>query len=438
MQGDNISYVRTKMLPEATPPVSQQGIVKWVRENLFSSWLNAILTVASIAAVYYVLSGFLPWAISPTWSGTSLANCRDILSEAGRVDDHGTHGACWGVIRDRWEQLMFGFYPNDSYWRPTTALVLFLISILPVLFTSLPRKLLIGTAVAPLILFWLIWGGSLWTPITVGVGFVLGAAAFKIGSDRSGLIVAVLASLLVTILFWLFLSGPIATVLGKVIPIYLEPVRSKDIGGFMLAVIIGLAGIVLSLPLGILLALGRSSDMWIVNKLSTGFIEVIRGVPLIVWLFTASLLLNYFLPPGTTFDLMLRVIIMVTLFSAAYIAEVVRGGLAALAKGQYEAADSLGLDYWKSMRLVVLPQALKISIPGIVNTFIGLFKDTTLVMFIGLFDPLGLISAIRATTDWNGVYWELYVFIAIVFFIFCYSMGRYSLYLERKLRREHR
>ena len=168
------------------------------------------------------------------------------------------------------------------------------------------------------------------------------------------------------------------------------------------------------------------------------FIEVIRGVPLIVWLFTASLLLNYFLPPGTNFDLMLRVIIMVTLFSAAYIAEVVRGGLAALPKGQYEGGDSLGLSYWQSMQLIILPQALKISIPGIVNTFIGLFKDTTLVVFIGLFDPIGLAGAIRASTDWNGIYWELFIFIGVMFFIFCFSMGRYSLYLENKLQREHR
>jgi general L-amino acid transport system permease protein len=132
------------------------------------------------------------------------------------------------------------------------------------------------------------------------------------------------------------------------------------------------------------------------------------------------------------------VIIMVTLFSAAYIAEVVRGGLAALPKGQYEGGDSLGLNYWQSMRLVVLPQALKISIPGIVNTFIGLFKDTTLVVFIGLLDPIGLTGSIRASTDWNGIYWELYIFIGLMFFIFCFSMGRYSLYLEKKLQREHR
>ena len=206
----------------------------------------------------------------------------------------------------------------------------------------------------------------------------------------------------------------------------------------MLAIIIGTSGIVLSLPLGIMLALGRQSSMPLIKWVCVSFIEVIRGVPLIVWLFTASLLLNYFLPPGTNFDLLLRVIIMVTLFASAYLAEVVRGGLAALPKGQYEAADSLGLDYWKSMRLIVLPQALKISIPGIVNTFIGLFKDTTLVVFIGLRDPLGLTNAIRATAEWNGIYWELYVFVGMLFFVFCFFMSRYSMYLEQRLRTDHR
>lgn len=167
-------------------------------------------------------------------------------------------------------------------------------------------------------------------------------------------------------------------------------------------------------------------------------IEFIRGVPLITLLFTASLLLNYFLPPGTTFDLILRVIIMVTLFASAYMAEVIRGGLAALPKGQYEAADALGLNYWKAQRLIIMPQALKISIPGIVNTFIGLFKDTTLVVFIGLLDPIGLSNAIRADTNWNGIYWELFIFIAALFFIFCFGMSRYSMYLERKLKTDHK
>jgi len=182
----------------------------------------------------------------------------------------------------------------------------------------------------------------------------------------------------------------------------------------------------------------RKSNLPIIHISSVTFIEVIRGVPLIVWLFTAHLLLNLFLPPGTKIDAILRVIIMVTLFASAYMAEVIRGGLAALPRGQYEAADSLGLDYWKSMRLIILPQALKISIPGIVNTFIGLFKDTTLVVFIGLLDPVGLSNSIRATAEWNGIYWELFIFIGLLFFIFCYFMSRYSQYLERRLQTDHR
>jgi general L-amino acid transport system permease protein len=157
-------------------------------------------------------------------------------------------------------------------------------------------------------------------------------------------------------------------------------------------------------------------------------------VPLITLLFVASVLLNYFLPPGTSFDLILRVVIMVTLFSSAYMAEVVRGGLAALPEGQYEAAAALGLNYWKSTRLIILPQALKVSIPGIVNSFIGLFKDTTLVSVIGLLDPVGLLNPIRATPQWNGVLWELYLFVAVFFWIFCFSMSRYSMYLEKKLK----
>ena len=169
-----------------------------------------------------------------------------------------------------------------------------------------------------------------------------------------------------------------------------------------------------------------------------GFIEFIRGVPLITLLFVASTLLNIFLPPGTNFDIIVRVMIMVTLFASAYMAEVIRGGLAALPKGQYEGADSLGLNYWQAQRLIIMPQALKISIPGIVSTFIGVFKDTVLVSIIGLLDPLGLSTAIRADTAWNGLYWELFAFVGLLFFVVCFGMSRYSMYLERKLRTDHR
>lgn len=432
---NNVSYVRKEMLPEMAPPSGTKGPMRWVKDNLFSSPISAFLTLVSIYVIYSVVAGLTPQFANSVWNAGSLAECREVLAAKGL----GSHdGFCFAVIKDRWRQLLFGFYPSTEYWRPVLALVLFLVGILPVLFDSIPRKLVIGTLIMPFALFFLLWGGSIWGPIAVALGFVIGWAILNYLSPIIGQLGAILVAIAGPLLYWLVIVGPLVEVLHGIAPIGLEYIASKEFGGFMLSIVIGVASIVLSLPLGILLALGRQSDMPIVNKLSTGFIEIIRGVPLIVWLFTASLLLNYFLPPGTNFDLMLRVIIMVTLFSAAYIAEVVRGGLAALPKGQYEGADSLGLDYWQSMRLVVLPQALKISIPGIVNTFIGLFKDTTLVVFIGLLDPIGLTGSIRASTDWNGIYWELYIFIGVMFFIFCFSMGRYSLYLENKLQREHR
>jgi len=429
-----VSYVRETMLAESSPPVTETGTVKWMRENLFSSVMNTVLTVLSILVVYWAVSKIGPWFWNSVWDAGSLTECREVLAAKGMT---GHDGACFGVIKDRWQQLIFGFYPSEYYWRPVLALLVFFVGITPVLFDSVPRKMLILTILTPFAMYLLLWGGAIWLPLMVAAGFGVGYVAMKFLSPINSLL-GTLGAIILPLIFWLYLAGPIAGALTSVAPIGFEFVPSKNFGGFTLSLVIGIVAIILSLPLGILLALARQSDLPIIKYSAVTFIEVIRGVPLIVWLFTASLLLNYFLPPGTNFDLMLRVIIMVTLFSAAYIAEVVRGGLAALPKGQYEGADSLGMSYWQSMQLIVLPQALKISIPGIVNTFIGLFKDTTLVVFIGLFDPIGLAGAIRATTDWNGIYWELFIFIGVMFFIFCFSMGRYSLYLENKLQREHR
>ena len=220
--------------------------------------------------------------------------------------------------------------------------------------------------------------------------------------------------------------------------IALEPVASRDMGGFMLNLILGTVCVSLSIPLGIVLALGRQSNMPIIKGICVVFIEFIRGVPLITLLFVANVVLSYFFPPGTNLDLILRVIIMITLFSAAYIAEVIRGGLAALPRGQYEAADSLGLDYPQAMRLIILPQALKISIPGIVNVAVGLFKDTTLVSVISMFDLVGMIRGpISSSTAWTGIYWELYLFAILLFFVVCYGISQYSQWLERQLRTDH-
>jgi general L-amino acid transport system permease protein len=425
----SIAYVRSQMSPQRDPPLTETGAIKWLRENLFSGWFNSILTIVSILVIAFGISAIAPWLARTVWNAGSLAECRTVLD--------GAKGACFAVIQDRWHQLLFGFYPPEHYWRPVLTLVLLFVAIAPVLFPALPRKLMLFSLVFPFVGYHLLWGGSVWFPVSAFLGFVAGYVAFKVLSRFSALI-SVGAAIIAPILWWMFAAGTFNSTMTSIAPIGLEFVRSDRFGGFLISLIIGVSGISLSLPIGIMLALGRQSDMVFVKSVSVIFIEFVRGVPLITLLFTASLLLNYFLPPGTNFDLILRVIIMVTLFASAYMAEVVRGGLAALPKGQYEAADALGLDYWKAQRLIIMPQALKISIPGIVNTFIGLFKDTTLVVFIGLLDPIGLSNAIRASTDWNGIYWELFIFIGLLFFIFCFGMSRYSMYLERKLKTDHR
>ncbi|QCO55250.1 amino acid ABC transporter permease [Pseudorhodobacter turbinis] len=429
MTDKTISFVRTDMLPEKAPPSSQVGPVRWVRENLFSGPFNTILTLLGILILYFLTVHIGPWFQNSIWNANSLAECREILA--------GQSGACWGVIKDRWHQLIFGFYPSEEYWRPTITFFLMLVAVAPILFGALPRKLLWFSAIFPALAFWLLWGGSIWYSVFVMLGFVVAYVVFRALQQVSS-VVAMVVAIAAAVIWWLFLAGPLGDMVASVVPVALPYIRSDDFGGFMISIIIGVTGIAFSLPIGILLALGRQSDMPLVKWICVGFIEFIRGVPLITLLFTASLLLNYFLPPGTNFDIILRVIIMVTLFAAAYMAEVVRGGFAALPRGQYEAADALGLDYWKAQRLILLPQALKISIPGIVNTFIGLFKDTTLVVFIGILDPIGLSNAIRADSNWNGIIWELYAFIALCFFIFCFGMSRYSQYLEGKLKTDHR
>jgi len=444
----SVAYVRREMLEPATPPLGQVGVTRWVRENLVSSWFNAILTFVALYVIWYVLSGILPWTWNGIWNATSLNDCRAIRDARGLES-----AACWAVINERWLQILFGFYPTDNpllatlfrkeelaaaggvdtvfnggmnatqriefvsamknelsnglilvfgYWRPLLALLLLVVAVAPVLYSSLPRAMLLFSLAYPFVAFFLLWGGSVWLPVLVALGLVACVLIGRAVTARFGMLGGTLAGILAFLLIFmnplsfLGITGlfpllpSVQGVLKSILPWGLTAVSSDQFGGFMLAIIIGTSGIVLSLPLGIALALGRQSSMPLIQWVCVTFIEVIRGVPLIVWLFTASLLLNYFLPPGTTFDLLLRVIIMVTLFASAYLAEVVRGGLAALPSGQYEAANSLGLDYWKSMRLIILPQALKISIPGIVNTFIGLFKDTTLVVFRGFNSPVQL------------------------------------------------
>jgi len=429
MNMHNVSWVRQDMVSPSARPAGQSGPLDWMRKNFFNGWLNTCLTLASVTTLAWLALAVAPWLGNSIWKANSLAECRQLLGDAP--------GACWGVIRDRWPQLLFGFYPAHLYWRPVLAFTLLFAALAPILFRVVPQRLLTFTALYPGLAYWLIWGGSFWFTIAVYLGFALAALLFT-STARIGQGLAVGIAIMGAALWWIYAVQPVSSGLDTVVPISLDSIASRDVGGFLLSIIIGVTGIAMSLPLGILLALGRRSSLPLIRLLSVTFIEFIRGVPLITLLFTASLLLNYFLPPGTNFDLILRVVIMVTLFASAYMAEVIRGGLAALPTGQYEAAQALGLDYWKSQRLVILPQALKISIPGIVNSFIGLFKDTTLVMFIGLLDPIALAAAIRANTNWQGIYWELFIFIGAVFFVFCFGMSRYSMYLERRLKTDHR
>jgi general L-amino acid transport system permease protein len=456
--------------------------VKWLRENLFSSPFNAVLTLIGVTVVFLLVQASLPWLLNSVWTANSLKECREIVWASAGPE---ATGACWALIRERWHQFLFGFYPADLYWRPVLALGLLLIALAPVLYYGLrkpnvvlvgtvaaltmialalldhnpthllvfaliligltatawiaPKKLVVLTVLYPLLGFWLLYGGSLWGPVGVAIGFVLLAVVYKAAKPLLGVVVATGVGTLAAAIWWLSVQTSVTTALQGAMPLGMTDVGSDEFGGFLLAFVIGVTAIGASLPIGILLALGRQSDMLLIKTLCVGFIEFVRGVPLITVLFTATLLLGYFLPPQTNFDVVVRVIILVTFFSAAYLAEVIRGGLAALPKGQYEAADALGLDYWQAQRLIVMPQALKVSIPGIVSTFIGLFKDTTLVAFVGLMDPLkGVTTIVRADTAWKGIYWEPYIFVGAIFFAVCFGMSRYSMYLEQKLKTDHR
>ena len=346
------------------PPAASTGVIGWLRQNLFSSVSNTVLTLVSVYLLSLAIPAILDWAfLSSQVSGDTRFDCK-------------VEGACWAWLDQRFGQFLFGFYPEGERWRVILAFILLFPALIPWLTQGVPGQR------------YLRWFSVAYPAIAT----ILLAGGFG-----------------------------------------LQEIPTDKFGGFMLNLIVGLSGIVLSLPVGILLALGRQSKLPLIKWLSIGFIEAIRGVPLITLLFVSNILLPIFLPPDMTLDSIIRVIIMVTAFASAYMAEVIRGGLQAIPSGQYEAAHAMGLNYWKSMRLIVLPQALRISIPGIVNTFIGLFKDTTLVIVIGLFDILGIANAMVSNPDWLGLSTETYVFVAVFFFAVCFSMSRYSMWLERRL-----
>jgi len=355
--------------PEARPS-SPALAIDWVRQHLFSSIPNTVLTLVCLWLLWLTVPPIISWAITgAVWSGGDPALCK------------ATEGACWAIVTEKHRFMLFGLYPYDEHWRPLLATALFI-------------AMLVISCNPP---FWKPWLVVAWT-VTVPVCAVL---------------------------MW-------GGVLGMTF------VENARWGGLPLTLILASVGIVLSFPLAILLALGRRSDLPGIRAVCVGFIEFVRGVPLISVLFMASVMFPLFLPEGMTIDKLLRAQVGIIIFTAAYLAEAIRGGLQAIPRGQFEAADALGLTYWKKTFFIILPQALKISIPPIVNQFISMFKDTSLVIIIGLFDLLTTVKTALTDPPWRPFYIEAYLFAALVYWMFSFFMSRYSQYLERRLETGHK
>ena len=370
------------------PPITQIGAVLWLRSNLFSSWTNGLLTFASLYLLYIAIPPLLDWMfLSANFNfGTVNILGFDIKFSEFMADNQncGREAACWPYIYEKLYMYIYGFYPHEESWRPNvvyglTAL-LFVIVRLVRNYKQKNRVILAMIVTFPIISYILMAGGFGLLPI----------------------------------------------------------VETHQWGGLTLSLIIASVGIIVSFPIGVVLALGRQSDLKVIKLFSTIFIEFIRGVPLITILFMASFVLPLFLESSTNFDKLLRALIGIALFQAAYFAEVVRGGLQAIPKGQYEAADAIGLSYFQKNALIILPQALKISIPNIVGSSISLFKDSTLVLIIGLMDMLAMVNMTSNDPYWLGRETEGFVFVTMVFWVILYSMSRYSRKLEIRFNTENK
>jgi general L-amino acid transport system permease protein len=372
---DSPRFVRSDAVEAMPPPVLVRGPLAWLRENLFASPLQAILTLAALYLVYVVVPPIINFFfVDAVWTGSDREACREDV--IGRPV-----GACWAYVIDRINYFVYGSYPAADRWRVNIFFVLLAVGVVWMLWLDAPRR-------------------------------ALGAIYFFV---------------VFPVLAYLLLAG--SQFLG------IDEVPTSLWGGILVTVIVATVGIVFALPLGVLLALGRRSKLPVVRLASVIFIEFVRGVPLITVLIMANTMLPLFLPGGMTVDRLMRPLVGVAIFSAAYMAEVVRGGLQAMPRGQYEGAMSLGLGYWQMMGLIILPQALRIVIPGIVNNFISLFKDTTLVAIVGIFDLIRTIEASRVDPVWAAptTSYTGYAFAAIFYFLCCWGMSRYSLAMERRL-----
>ena len=468
-----------KPKPAQPSPILETGIGGWLAKNLFSSIGNSCLTLLGIAFLLWAMPPLLRWAIfDANWVGDSRSAC-DAAIEGVKT------GACWVFIKVRAGVFLYGFYPEPQRWRVDFIFILLAFALLQLLVPTLlhpgRRQVALGLVAAvtaaalfgmipggvvllyfflPFLLAWLAgWipgptgrrgGAELAAPLRVVLVFGGGVATYLLISSFFGregalpiaLFIALLAGLLLTTRRmaaatwrWILLGTlyPLLAslfLLGGVFGLPL--VETHFWGGLSLTLVVAGSGMITALPIGILLALGRRSRLPVINTLCVSFIEFVRGVPLVSVLFMASVMFPLLLPENVNFDKLLRALVGIAFFYAAYMAEVIRGGLQAIPKGQYEAAEALGWTYWKMMGLIILPQALRLVIPGLANNFLSLLKDTTLVAVIGLLDLLGIAKAAMADVQWLGFTKESYIFAGLVFWIFCFAISRYSVYLERK------
>ncbi len=354
------------IVPASPPPAGSRGAAGWIRQRLFSSPLNILITILLVWLLLMGLPPLVEWAlIKASFTANNAQECRA-----------GPGGACWAFIREKYRLILFGTYPYDEQWRPLLAtLVLLAVIICSAIRRFWSTRLIAIWVIGLALVAWLMWGGF------------------------GGLT-------------------------------YVENTRW---GGLPLTLILSTFGIAFAFPIGVILALGRRSHMPVIKALSVVYIEIIRGIPLISLLFMSSVMLPLFLPEGVSFDKLLRAQIAIIMFAAAYIAETVRGGLQAIPRGQVEGAQSIGLNYWQTMRKIVLPQALKIVIPPLVSIFISLFKDTSLVVVIGIYDLTLSAKASLSDPLWRGFSIEAYLFISLIYFIFCFAMSRYAKWLESRM-----
>jgi general L-amino acid transport system permease protein len=494
-------WVRREDAPSRPPPPNTTGVVGWAMRNLFPNAINAVLTILGIAFIVWIAWGIIEWAIvDATFVGENRDACVVGQSEGRMLGacwpyiGAKFHQFVYGFypFDQRWRvnicfaigiaALVPMLTPSVPYkaWNALFLLVVYPLMTFILLtgghlgislntFLSIVELLLLSSVTIPIAalgveegvhrnrlglalagLAVIVWLASLLAPATIwnfsglrvsifGLAFLVLVIAAAVCSLATALTAD--KSARSALIPWAVVCGAVLiTVVLVSVDLGLQPVETQQWGGLLVTLVVAVTGMVTSLPLGVLLALGRRSDLPIVRMFSIVFIEVWRGVPLISVLFMASVMLPLFMPEGVNFDKLLRALIGTALFSAAYMAEVVRGGLQAIPKGQYEAARALGLSYWKMMSLIILPQALKIVIPGIVNSFISLFKDTTLVAIIGIFDILGIVNAGFADPKWASPQTAAtgYFVTALIFWSFCFGMSRYSLFMERRLATGHK